>query len=61
MIVTVFSSKLAAEKKLYHAAGALDAIATALYDMRKQIVDLQVAYREEIARQAKVDDRSEVQ
>lgn len=36
---------LAAEKKLYHAIGAFDAIATALYDMRKQIVDLQATYR----------------
>ena len=41
---------LAAEKKLYHAAGALDAIAAALYDMRKQIVDLQAAYRKEVDR-----------
>ena len=39
---------LAAEKRLYHAAGALDAIATALYDMRKQIIDLQAAYRKEV-------------
>ena len=52
---------LAAEKKMYHAAGALDAIATALYDMRKQIVDLHAAYREEVARQATADDRSGVQ
>ena len=36
---------LAAEKKLYHAAGALDAIAAALYDMRLQIIDLQATYR----------------
>ena len=41
---------LAAEKKLYYAAGALDAIATALYDVRKQIVDLQAAYKEEVLR-----------
>lgn len=40
---------LATEKKLYHEAGALDAIATALYDMRKQIIDLQAAYRKEVA------------
>ena len=39
---------LAAEKKLYHAAGALDAMAAALYDMRKQIIDLQAAYRKEV-------------
>lgn len=52
---------LAAEKKLYHAAGALDAIATALYDMRKQIVDLQAVYREEVTRQATADDLSDVQ
>ena len=39
---------LATEKKLYHAIGAFDAIATALYDMRKQIVDLQAAYRKEV-------------
>lgn len=52
---------LAAEKRLYHAAGALDAIATALYDMRKQIVDLQVAYRNEVARHAKVDTCSSEQ
>ena len=36
---------LAAEKRLYHSAGAFDAIAAAMYDMRKQIVDLQTAYR----------------
>ena len=36
---------LAAEKKVYHAIGAFDAIATALYEMRKQIVNLQAAYR----------------
>ena len=42
---------LVAAKKLYHAAGALDAIATALYDLRKQIVDLQAAYRKEVLRQ----------
>ena len=58
---TLILLDLAAEKKLYHAAGALDAIATALYDMRKQIVDLQVAYREEVARQAAADDCSSVQ
>lgn len=52
---------LAAEKRLYHAAGALDAIATALYDMRTQIIDLQAAYREEVARQATADDLSDVQ
>ena len=45
---------LAAEKKLYHVAGALDAIATALYDMRTQIIDLQAAYRNEIASQAEI-------
>ena len=42
---------LAATKRLYHAAGALDTIATALYDLRKQIVDLQAAYRKEVLRQ----------
>ena len=46
---------LAAEKKLYYAAGALDAIATALYDVRKQIVDLQAAYKEEVLR-GRADD-----
>jgi len=46
---------LAAEKKLYHAAGSLDAIATALYDLRKQIVDLQAAYRNEVLRQGAED------
>jgi len=51
---TLILLDLAAEKKLYHAAGALDAIATALYDMRKQIVDLQAAYRNEIASQAEI-------
>ena len=51
---TLILHDLAAEKKLYHAAGALDAIATALYDMRKQIVDLQAAYRNEIASQAEI-------
>lgn len=51
---------LAAEKKLYYAAGALDAIASAMYDLRKQIVDLQAAYREEVSRQATADDRSGV-
>ena len=55
---TLVLHDLAAERKLYHAAGALEAIATALYDMRKQIIDLQAAYREEIARQATADDRS---
>lgn len=45
---TLVLLNLAAEKKLYHAAGALDAIASALYDMRKQIVDLQAAYRNEV-------------
>ena len=57
---TLILFDLAAEKKLYHAAGALDAIATALYDMRKQIVDLQAAYRGEVARQAAADDCSSV-
>lgn len=52
---------LATEKRLYHAAGALDAIATVLYDMRTQIIDLQAAYREEVARQATADDLSDVQ
>lgn len=52
---------LAAEKKLYHAATSLDAIATAMYDLRKQIVDLQAAYREEVARQATAEDHSGVQ
>lgn len=52
---------LAAEKRLYHAAGALDAIATALYDMRTQIIDLQAAYRNEVALQATADDFSGVQ
>ena len=46
---------LAAEKKLYYAAGALDAIATALYDVRKRIVDLQAAYKEEVLR-GRADD-----
>jgi len=45
---------LAAEKRLYHAVGALEAIATALYDLRKQISDLQAAYREEVACQAEI-------
>ena len=36
---------LAAEKKPYHATGALDVIAVTLYDMRKQIIALQTAYR----------------
>lgn len=58
---TLILLDLAAEKKLYHAAGALDAIATALYDMRKQIVDLQAAYRNEVALQATADDFSGVQ
>ena len=58
---TLILLDLAAEKKLYHAAGALDAIATALYDMRKQIVDLQAVYREEVTRQATADDLSDVQ
>ena len=52
---------LAAEKRLYHAADTLEAIATALYDLRKQISDLQAAYREEVARQATADDLSDVQ
>ena len=51
---TLILLDLAAEKKLYHAAGALDAIATALYDMRTQIIDLQAAYRNEIASQAEI-------
>ena len=42
---TLILHDLAAEKKMYHAAGALDAIATAMYDLRKQIVDLQAAFR----------------
>ena len=48
---TLILHDLAAEKKLYHAAGALDAIATAMYDLRKQIVDLQAAYRNEVLRE----------
>ena len=51
---TLILLDLAAEKKLYHAAGALDAIATALYDMRTQIIDLQAAYRNEVALQAEI-------
>ena len=46
---TLILLDLAAEKRPYHAAGALDAIATALYDMRTQIIDLQAAYRNEVA------------
>ena len=46
---------LAAEKELYHASGALDAIAAALYDMRKQIIDLQAAYRKEVQSLSKTD------
>ena len=45
---TLVLHDLAAEKRLYHAAGALDAIATALYDMRQQIIQLQAAYRNAI-------------
>ena len=48
---TLILHDLAAEKKLYHAAGTLDAIATAMYDLRKQIVDLQAAYRNEVLRE----------
>ena len=44
---TLILLDLAAQNRLYHAAGALDAIATVLYGMRKQIVDLQAAYRED--------------
>ena len=51
---------LAAERKLYHAAGTLDTIATAMYDLRKLIIDLQGAYREEVSRQATADDHSGV-
>jgi len=53
---TLILLDLAAEKKLYYAAGALDAIATALYDMRKQIVDLQAAYRKEVLRESADDN-----
>ena len=48
---TLILHDLAAKKRLYHAAGALDAIATAMYDLRKQIVDLQAAYRNEVLRE----------
>lgn len=51
---TLILLNLAAEKKLYHAASALDAIVTAMYDLRKQIVDLQATYRNEVALQAEI-------
>lgn len=52
---TLILLDVAAEKKLYHAAGALDAIATAMYDLRKQIVDLQAVYRNEVLRKCTDD------
>ena len=51
---TLVLHDLAAKRKLYHAVGALDAIATVLYDMRKQIIDLQAAYRKEVALQSEI-------
>lgn len=50
----VLLHELAANRGLYSAASALDAIGTALYDMRTQIAALQAAYREEVACQAEI-------
>ena len=42
---TLVLHDLAEAKKLYHASGALDAIAAALYDLRTQIISLHAACR----------------
>lgn len=50
---------LAAANKQYSSSGAFDTIGTAIYDLRKHIVDLQAAHTKAVLRECADDDSAD--